>query len=54
MTTTYFSDTGIHNILDLTEPLGILKEKFSRANIVKFQKTELPLYCIIYLQQEAY
>jgi hypothetical protein len=40
MTTTYYSDTGIHNILDLTEPLGILKEKFSRANIVKFQKTE--------------
>jgi len=36
-----YTETGIHNILDVTEPLQILKEKFSRANIVKNQKSEL-------------
>ena len=35
-----YSNAGINNLLDLTEPLEILKEKLSRANIIRGQKEE--------------
>jgi len=37
---TTFSMTGITNIEDLTTPLGILKDRLSRANIIRAQKKE--------------
>ena len=38
--TVMYSNAGINNLLDLTEPLEILKEKLSRANIISGQKEE--------------
>ena len=38
--TVMYSNAGINNLLDLTEPLEILKEKLSRANIIRSQKEE--------------
>ncbi len=38
--TIMYSNAGINNLLDLTEPLEILKEKLSRANIIRAQKEE--------------
>ena len=38
---TAYSNTGFNNLLDLTQPLEILKEKLSRANIIRAQKNEL-------------
>jgi hypothetical protein len=35
-----YSSTGIQNILDLKEPIEILKERLSRSNIIKQQKIE--------------
>ena len=35
-----YSNAGINNLLDLTKPLEILKEKLSRANIIRSQKEE--------------
>jgi Reverse transcriptase (RNA-dependent DNA polymerase)/RNase H-like domain found in reverse transcriptase/Integrase zinc binding domain len=35
-----YSSTGIKNISDLKEPIEILKERLSRANIIKQQKLE--------------
>jgi len=39
--TTYLSETGLKNVLDLTHPLDILKDRLSRANIISAQKSEL-------------
>jgi hypothetical protein len=36
----FYSDTGINNILDLKEPINILKNRLSRANKIAAQKTE--------------
>ena len=39
-TMTHYTESGFNNILDLKEPLVILQNKFSRANLVKEQKYE--------------
>ncbi len=38
---TAYSETGMNNILDLTKPLDILKDKLTRACIIMAQKKEL-------------
>jgi hypothetical protein len=36
-----YTNTGLQNILDIKRPIEVLKERLSRANIIKAQKLEL-------------